>query len=323
MGAVALSAHPLLSQFALARMNLLSRLFGRRKTERVEFTTLGQQPAPKPDPDLVALLLRDRDTLRQQLKQSTAKVQFTPGRDFVAVFPFHQGDYARFVDLMRWMWDLDGGRIQGTALLVAPFSMDRTMLASAESYCPFETIRWISTPFDLPKEGWPTGTCWSFLTAAEYCRRERLDFWLNEPDCIPLKAGWFESIRAEYRACGRPYMGFIEPATNDYPRHLTGNAAYHHGVFHHFRADKLGTAWDIAMADVLTPLAHATPLFHQEFGPLDRPPTFHTVDDLRRIPKEAMVFHRNKDGSLIRVLREQRKMQAGSGEQGAGNGGAK
>jgi hypothetical protein len=167
----------------------------------------------------------------------------------------------------------------------------------------------VFTPFDLPKEGWPTGANWNFLTAAEHCRRNRWDFWLNEPDCIPLKPGWFEAIRAEYAACGRPYMGFIEPATNDYPRHLTGNAAYHHSVFHHFRADQMGTAWDIAMADVLTPQAHATALFHQEFGRLDHPPTIHTVDDLRRIPKEAVVFHRNKDGSLIRVLREQRQME--------------
>lgn len=304
-------------------MNLLSRLFGRRKTERVELVHPVFPGPPKTEPnEVVARLLKERDTLRQQLKQSTAKLEFTPGLDFVAVFPFHQGDYGRFLELMRWLRELDGPVICGTALLVVPASLPDEMRVAAELVCPFDNYQTLRTPFDLPKEGWPTGTCWSFLTAAEYCRRERLDFWLNEPDCIPLKAGWFEAICAEYRACGRPYMGFIEPATNDYPRHLTGNAAYHHGVFHHFRADKLGTAWDIAMADVLTPLAHATPLFHQEFGPLDRPPTFHTVDDLRRIPKEAMVFHRNKDGSLIRVLREQMR-QAQSGKREAGSGGAK
>jgi hypothetical protein len=199
--------------------------------------------------------------------------------------------------------------ICGTALLVVPASMPEEMRVAAELACPFDHYQTLRTPFDLPKEGWPTGCNWSFLTAAEHCRRERLDFWLNEPDCIPLKAGWFEALRAEYAACGRPYLGFIEPATEHYPRHLTGNAAYHHSVFHHFRADQMGKAWDIALADVLTPLAHASPLVHQEFGSLDRPPTFHTVDDLRRIPPEAVVFHRNKDGSLIRVLRERRKWQ--------------
>lgn len=255
----------------------------------------------------VESILRERDQLRQQLKQATAKVEFTPGREFVCVLPFCAADEHRFRLLLEWMVDLRA--VNGTAVVIVParhvVSSEVTFLANSA----FARVVYQWTTFDLPKEGWPVGANWSFLTAAEYCRRHNYDFWFNEPDCIPLRPGWFEAIRDEYRACGKPYMGFIEPGTGDYPRHLTGNAAYHHSVFHHFRADKLGVAWDIAMADVLTPLAHPTRLFHQEFGPLEHPPVFHTVDDLRRIPKEAVVFHRNKDGSLIRVLREQRQME--------------
>jgi hypothetical protein len=256
---------------------------------------------------VVNRLLRERDDLRRQLKHSTAKVEFTPGREFVCVLPFCAADEHRLRHLLRWIANL--GKVSGTAVMMAPagYKYSPEMTDIVES--AFAGVEYSWTSFDLPKEGWPIGANWTFLNVADFCRRERLDFWLNEPDCIPLKPGWFEAIRAEYAACGRPYMGFIEPATNDYPRHLTGNAAYHHSVFHHFRADQMGTAWDIAMADVLTPQTHATALFHQEFGRLDHPPTFHTVDDLRRIPKEAVVFHRNKDGSLIRVLREQRQME--------------
>lgn len=288
-------------------MNLLSRVFGRRKSERVEFGPPLVQGPPQAQPnEVVNRLLRERDDLRRQLKHSTAKVEFTPGREFVCVLPFCAADEHRLRALLEWIAEL--GRVSAKAILVAPATArnDSMLLRALDAFADVEQIQ---TPFDLPREGWPAGANWSFLAAAEYCRRHNYDFWLNEPDCIPLKPGWFEAIRAEYAACGRPYMGFIEPATNDYPRHLTGNAAYHHSVFHHFRADQMGTAWDIAMADVLTPQAHATALFHQEFGRLDHPPTFHTVDDLRRIPKEAVVFHRNKDGSLIRVLREQRRTQ--------------
>ena len=312
-------------------MNLLSRLFGGRKSERVDLHATPKQaggwgdPYPtrklpevgevvraiEPQVADVQRILRERDQLRQQLKHATAKVEFTPGRDFVCVLPFCAADEHRFRQLLGWIAEL--GRVDATAVIVAPASVHIDSLTSL-SLRAFTDPAFIHTPFDLPKEGWPTGTCWSFLKAAEHCRRNNLDFWLNEPDCIPLKPGWFQAIRAEYRACGKPYMGFIEPGTGDYPRHLTGNAAYHHSVFHHFRADKLGVAWDIAMADVLTPLAHPTRLFHQEFGPLDHPPVFHTVDDLRRIPQEAMVFHRNKDGSLIRVLREQREMEQRTSE---------
>jgi hypothetical protein len=298
-------------------MNLFtraSRWFGRRNPERVEFPAAPARHAPDhplfklppPRNDAVESILRERDQLRQQLKQATAKVEFTPGREFVCVLPFCAADEHRFRVLLEWIAEL--GRVSAKAILVSPASArnDSMLLRALDAFADVEQIQ---TAFDLPKEGWPVGANWSFLAAAEYCRRHNYDFWLNEPDAIPMRAGWFEAIRDEYRACGKPYMGFIEPGTGDYPRHLTGNAAYHHSVFHHFRADKLGVAWDIAMADVLTPLAHPTRLFHQEFGPLDHPPVFHTVDDLRRIPKEAVVFHRNKDGSLIRVLREQRRAQ--------------
>jgi hypothetical protein len=304
-----------------AEMNLLSRLFG-RKTERT--IPLNRPTGLLDHPDFSLKTAQLKSQLHEALKakavaerraeQLQRPVRFTPGKDFVCVLPFCAADAMRFFDLLNWMRELGG--VKGIALMVAPAGMRDEVIEDARRFARgiFEDVGVLRTPFDLPKEGWPTGTCWSFLVAAEHCRRHQLDFWLNEPDCIPLKPGWFEAIRAEYRQCGLPYMGFVEPATPDYPEHLTGNAAYHHSVFHHFRADKLGTAWDIAMADVLTPQAHRTRLFHQEFGPLDRPPTFHTVDDLRRIPKDAVVFHRNKDGSLIKVLREQRESEQRSRE---------
>lgn len=298
-----------------AEMNLLSRLFG-RKTERT--ITLNRPTGLLDHPDFslktaqlksqLDVALKGKAAAERRAEQLLRPVRFTPGKDFVCVLPYCAADEHRFRQLLEWIAEL--GRVDGKALIVAPASVivGGTPVVDL-ALSAFAGVTFIHTPFDLPKEGWPTGTCWSFLVAAEYCRRHQLDFWLNEPDCIPLKPGWFEAIRAEYRQCGLPYMGFVEPATADYPEHLTGNAAYHHSVFHHFRADKLGTAWDIAMADVLTPQAHRTRLFHQEFGPLDRPPVFHTVDDLRRIPPDAVVFHRNKDGSLIKVLLEQRESE--------------
>ena len=302
-------------------MNLLSRLLGRRKSERVEWLTPPNPQLPKlplregeeaarnasteERNSALSRLLLERDALRQQLKHATAKVEFTPGRDLVVVLAFCAADEHRMRELLRWIAEL--GQVQATALAVVPKSYTGWARMIPELVTAFDRHFTVKTPFDLPKEGWPLGPNWSFLTAAEHCRRTQSDFLWLEPDCIPLRSGWFEAIRDAYRAAGKPYLGFIEPGTNDYPRHLTGNAVYHHGVFHHFRTDQLGRAWDIAMADTLLPLAAATPLIHQEFGPLDRPPVFHTVDDLRRIPQEAALFHRNKDGSLIRVLRERRE----------------
>lgn len=244
--------------------------------------------------------------LRERLEARRPPVKFTRGVERLVAIPYCERDLAGVLNLLGWIRDL--GRVPASLLLCAPHGMPTQYqnLVEDQAKAAFLRVDTMTTPFDLPVEGWPTGTCWSFLAIANRCRQRRVDFWLNEPDCIPLKPRWFERLVAEYDTCGRPYMGFIEPGTHDYPRHMTGNGFYNWQVFHHFRADKLGQAWDIAMADVLTPQCHDTRLFHQEFGPLDHPPTFPTVDSLARIPEQAVIFHRNKDGSLIRQLRDQR-----------------
>lgn len=288
----------------------------RRKPRSVVLEEPAPDPAPHPDTLRADALQRQVHQLAQQLaltQQQTARAvgpvaEFTPGTDFVVAMPFCERDLSAVLLLLSWMAEL--GPHDGTVVLCAPAGMPASQVHQVETAAgnAFAQVDLIRTSFDLPREGWPTGTCWSFLHIAEHCRTQRLDFWLNEPDCIPLAPGWITKIRQAYAACRRPYMGFIEPAhpAGHYPRHMTGNGAYNWQVFQHVRADKLGVAWDIAMADTLTPLCHHTPLFHQEFGPLDHPPTFASVDDLARIPKEAVVFHRCKDGSLIRRLRETR-----------------
>ncbi len=303
-------------------MNLLSRVFGRRKSERVELGPPLVQGPPQAQPsEVVNRLLRERDDLRRQLKHSTAQVEFTPGREFVCVLPFCAGDEHRFRDLLLWICML--GQVPARVLVVIPKSYQASPHIRSLIEAAFLEHELLWTPFDLPNEAWPIGPNWMFLTAAQYCRRKNYDFWLNEPDCIPLVPGWFEAIRDEYRACGKPYMGFVEPAGEQHASHVAGNACYHHGVFHHLQVDHLWKAWDVAMAEVLLPRAHRTPLVHQDWGKRDHPPTFHTVDDLRRIPKEAVVFHRNKDGSLIRVLREQRQMEQRRREGAKEDGGVK
>jgi hypothetical protein len=254
---------------------------------------------------LHAKTLAERETKRARTRRA-----FTPGRDFVCVLPFCGGDAPRFIELLEWMQEL--GTVDAHAVLVAPAGLRDGVLAAAEQHAlkVFPAVTILRTPFDLPRESWPIGPNWSFLVAAEYCRRQQFDFWLHEPDCIPLRAGWFDEIRAEYRQCGQPYMGFIEPRGEQHTEHLAGNACYHYAVFHHLQIDHLWKAWDVALADVLLPQTHRSELVHQVWGGMGKPPTFATVDDLRPIPPAAAVFHRNKDGTLIKVLRERRAAEA-------------
>lgn len=270
---------------------------------------------PHPDTQRADALQRQVTALAQELalmkqreaaEARTPPGRFTAGDRFVVAIPFCDRDLAGVLNLLEWVREL--GEENHGCLLCAPAGMDagHVHVVKEAALKAFTGVELIRTSFDLPREGWPTGTCWSFLHIAHWARENRVDFWLNEPDCIPLRRGWSTALFTEYQECGKPYMGFIEEAhpAGHYPQHMTGNGAYNWQVFQHVRADKLGVAWDVAMADALTPQCHHTNLFHQDFGPLDHPPTFASVDDLARIPREAVVFHRNKDGTLIRRLRE-------------------
>ena len=93
--------------------------------------------------------------------------------------------------------------------------------------------------------------------------------------------------------------------------YLEGVAVYPFDVMHttvHWRDD---LSWTLACAPDFVPLAANSPLFRHLWGEKDKPPTFAennipgtNVFCLRQLPPEAVMFHRNKDGSLIRLLRQ-------------------
>lgn len=247
------------------------------------------------------------------LNERTAPIRrprFTPGNRFVVAIPYCAGDLGQVINLLRWMSEL-GGAKKHTAVLCAPAGMEDAEKEHVECLAEdvFGIVEAIETSFDLPKEGWPIGTCWSFLHIARHCYLNQWDFLINEPDCIPLVPGWVNALEEEYRECGLPYMGKIEPAAAGYPAHVAGNAAYHWGVFDHFPVGHLDQAWDIGLAPHMVPLAHHTDLIAQEWGTPGKPPEFRALSDLDRVPKEAVMFHRSKDGRVIDLLRRRRQAQ--------------
>lgn len=253
---------------------------------------------------MMEALLREKAAAAQPV----IRQPFAPGVGSVVAIPYCRKDVGAVLDLLRWTSELEDSERLPAVLLCAPAGIEDEAVEAVRQVAgkAYHNVNLLRTSFDLPREGWPTGTVWSFMHIAEYCRKHRLDFWLNEPDCIPLRAGWFQDLEREYQECELPFLGFIEPAHpgGHYPRHMTGNGFYHWETFKFIRADRMDLAWDVAMAEYLTPRCHQSRLFHQEFGPLDHPPTFPTRESVARIPRGAAVFHRNKDGSLIAQLRD-------------------
>lgn len=161
-----------------------------------------------------------------------------------------------------------------------------------------------------PQSGWPIGPNAAFLTAAHWMGRSTAESWFFwEPDAIPVRAGWAESLKREYRMRGGGgVMGVIMPACplGTYTPHVGGVAIYPKRTW--LEAGRLLTnmekAFDLAIAPWAIPIAHGTRAIQQAWLDGGRSVTFNGVGDLRQISDEAVIFHREKTGVLITLLRE-------------------
>lgn len=266
----------------------------------------GQDVSPEPVTLTVATerekaLLRRIGRLEHRLSN---REQYVAGKDVVCVVPVSNGDAGLAIELFEWMADL-GGHPDHTCVVWTQHGMadrlKKTLVASAED--AWGSVILGSTPFDLYDEGWPRGANWMFSTVAQWCYEQRLDFMIVEPDAVPLKPQWFQQIVGEYRRCGRPFMGTVEDAREKCPAHMPGNAVYPWNVWEYGTIGNMTVAWDVALAEVIMDDMAVTRRIQQFWGITGLPPSFPDRESLKIIKPEAMLFHRCKNGSLIRQLR--------------------
>lgn len=155
-----------------------------------------------------------------------------------------------------------------------------------------------------------------FRQAAWYMRyHATAQAWLFlEPDAIPLRPDWMEQISAAYMLCGKPFMGALvndqtHPGSVGLLPHMSGVAVYPKNTTSLAgKAVMPGPiAFDVAGADAIMPQASFTKLIQHLF----RAPSFTTMQQVEaRIDAEAVIYHANKDGSLIPFLRQKLKGHA-------------
>lgn len=156
-------------------------------------------------------------------------------------------------------------------------------------------------------DGWPEGANYMFRTIASTLAytNHKYFMWM-EPDAIPLKSGWLDEIEAEYLAGKKPFMG-DRVEVNDIPLHMSGVGVYQNPVYQlageAYRAADI--AWDMAARHQIVPNCHFTDLIEHAW----KHPTFTNQEELQtQIDPKAVLFHASKDGSLIRILRQQKNL---------------
>jgi hypothetical protein len=230
------------------------------------------------------------------------------------VIPFAQADVRQAIDLIDWI-KLLGGADKYRCLLVADAAVGWVdgMAAKQAADKVFKSVEIITNEKSVV--GWPEGANSLFFTAAKHITD---DCWLwLEPDALPLRAGWLEAIASAYQAQGSPFMGHVYPNKKpEFPRRvMSGIAVYPADAIKGGLFEVQAVAWDMHHAEMLVANGTPTPLIYHFWGQKDLSPTFSefkTVNSpinemtLENIPKGAVIYHRCKDGSLLRLLK--RKM---------------
>lgn len=239
----------------------------------------------------------------------------------IAVIPFHCGDHGSAAELLRWI-QLLGGCPRQSAVLVADadtqwgHAIDLLDLANQT----FRSATLITN--DRPVKGWIEGSNSLFLTAAEHMESLKEPWLWLEPDAIPIKPGWLDRLQFVYGQANKPFMGWLytfehpQPPIAPFPI-LSGVAVYPADAWSRLVKSirfAPNLAFDVASAPITAPNAAHTNLIQHFYGEKNLAPTFaesksdtspRNTFTLAHLHKDAMLFHRCKDGSLMRLLHRQ------------------
>lgn len=155
---------------------------------------------------------------------------------------------------------------------------------------------------------WPESCCNAFRQIGKHIEYGTKEPWLwMEVDAILLRKDGFDLIEAEYKASGKPFLGdFVHvPEMMDVPDHMSGVAVYP-GILSNFAGSAYlahETAWDVVAASQIVPQMHRSKhiLHRWKHG------AFETWEQVQKaifdVKPEACLFHADKAGSLIDILR--------------------
>lgn len=243
----------------------------------------------------------------------------------LATVPFHQGDVTQTLKLLDWIRELDGGPVHGTILLVADAATDKKDIQAVKEKAASAFIRSEAMGIHVgARKGVDASNFMFQFTAATVKERFKAPWLWMEPDCIPTRTDWLHKLSLGYAHSTKRYLGAMVQGNDPMlpKEHLAGCAVYPPDAYEDLqkvmnerkRAVIGPRAWDIEMAAVVAPASQPTDLIQHFWGPskdispifvrtkkADAPVNHVTLDFVN---ENALLFHRNKDGSLIDVLRK-------------------
>jgi len=241
----------------------------------------------------------------------------------ICVLPYCSSDHASATRLLEWIRELDP-RVEHHLLLVAdnavPLDTKKALDALGKSvFSSAETIM-PQCPAAVNGNYHPAAAQMFSKTMGHINKCHKWPFLWMEPDCVPLKSGWLDMLATAYENNPHRFLGtIVEPKPNGLPENMAlpkkmlfATAIYPPNCYEELKGFCDGKkAFDVAFSDYLVPMSDNSPFFQHVWGAPDDPPTFKAVKEptdgknvgtMASLRPEAVLWHRNKDGSLIDLL---------------------
>lgn len=231
----------------------------------------------------------------------------------LAVLNFCSKDRDMALNLLKWIQELGDVRrhdiilLTGIATKVGGLTQELELLA----HDMFGNM--IPRVTDTQEErGWPMSpnNAWRDTVFLMRMKIGRPWLWL-EPDCVPITPDWLDKIELEYEVALKKGKAFMGGEIMNPQHRMSGPGVYHKYVTNYTRrmaSLPLNVPFDQYFARDIVPNAHFTTLIQNiwnvEFGKPETIPTFPDQESLKLLDPNAVLFHRNKDGTLIQRLRE-------------------
>lgn len=150
----------------------------------------------------------------------------------------------------------------------------------------------------------------SVLTKVHYDYKDKVSaFFFMEPDCYPVQGDWWEVLKSQYAAGGKPFMGVkrdtrltVNGKTKIIGNHLNGVAFY--------PSDLMRMVPGIATPHPKQPwdAMYGRSIFYRASTTnkiwIDINHASWTKEEFEKVPQEVVLIHGNKDGSLFNLKDE-------------------
>lgn len=227
------------------------------------------------------------------------------------VFPIHNGDADLAVWHAKWLNRL--GTWKASAVIAHDPSLNRDMLKAFGDLLRKSFPKVSDFTYPRPRaEAWPQAPNWAWQATARHMVTSGPWLWM-EADAVALTKDWVDRIRDEYHASAMPFMG---PKVKDMG-HINGVAVYTNRTPELLPSAMRATdmAWDYVAKDEMAHRTKDASDLMQHLWSVDgeqwlecgggQVPMLITAEAAKKnINPKAVMIHRIKDTSLIRLLME-------------------